>query len=178
MTPTTDQIPLLLFDGQHPAGQEVWQIELPLPPREASPNHHVHWRYKTGASGRVSEYRRECAEIIRNAGLPPLKAPVVLNLEFYYARPSVEAAEHLYRYRPRKKVWEFKHAICRDEDNARSSAKPAQDAFIDAGIVAGKGDGKRYVKSGFCWLYTTAKEHRGRTCLIMTVQGERMEERV
>jgi Holliday junction resolvase RusA-like endonuclease len=131
---------------------------LPLPPKKLSPNGREHWRYKAQA---VKAYRGSCAEWfqsqmhgIKRSDLPGFQNRVVIDLEFYLCR--LKGDESLY--------------YPKDEDNARSAMKAAQDALKDAGIIPG--DGKRLVKVGSTTLYTRAKEHRGFTCVVMTLRSE------
>ena len=137
-------------------------VELRLPPRELSPNARPHWTLKSKA---VKSYREECASTFRLANLPRFISPVIVHLEFYQFRnPALKVL------RPRKGVYEFPFAISRDEDNARASFKSGQDSMKDAGVIPD--DGRKNVRSGSCTLYSTQKEHQGRTCLVVTIEGE------
>jgi len=120
------------------------------------------WRAKAPA---VKQYKALCADILREARVPLFMSPVWLHLQFYQFRnPELKV------WRPRKKVWDFPFAISRDEDNARASVKALQDALKLAGVVPD--DGRKHVRSGTCDLYNTAKEHQGRTCVVVTIEGE------
>lgn len=155
--------PLLLFDGAHPDGQEVWHVELPLPPRACSPNRRGHARFH---ADEIKAYRRTCELLYRAANIPRLKAPVTISLDFYYYRNP-----RLRVWRPRRKVWEFNLCFCLDDDNAIGSFKSGRDAMFDAGLIPG--DTKKSLRMGGVRLHTTAKEHQGRTSVVVTLQAER-----
>lgn len=147
---------------------EAWQIELPLPPKGAGSNARGSWKWMAAP---LAEYRAECARLLREANIPALEMPITVHLDFYYCRGKTWTHPHLYKWRPRKKVWEFMYQCCQDETNARESCKQAQDALQDAGIVPR--DSRRYVRSGRCTIHGTAKEHLGKTGLVMTITGNR-----
>jgi len=139
-----------------------YRFELPLPPKEASPNFHGHWRAKHKA---VSAYRRACSSVLRDMITPafvPLEPPVKVHLDFYLCRsPDV-----FMRWGGLFEGDSFYYP--RDGDNARASAKAAQDALIDAGFL--KTDSNKTVQVGETRLHTTKKEHKGRTCLFVTLE--------
>ena len=92
-------------------------FEIPLPPRMLSPNARGHWAKKSRA---VKAYR-EAGKIGCLCGMGrtrPRYERIEIEYDFYLRRiPGADC------YYPR------------DEDNARSAMKPAQDGFVDAGIV-------------------------------------------
>lgn len=122
---------------------------LPLPPVNLSPNARCHWRPKAAA---VKAYRQQSAALMRAAQVPQFDGLVAVDLEFYLCRIAGDKTS----YYPK------------DEDNARASMKAAQDALMDAGIIAG--DGKKHVRVGETLLRTRAKEHKGFTCVVMRVR--------
>lgn len=130
---------------------------LPLPPKKISPNGRgKHWGGKARA---VKAYREQCAWIMkqwrfRHTEAELIQGRVIVDLEFYLCRLAGDKAS----YYPK------------DEDNARGAMKAAQDALKDAEIIAG--DGKRLVGIGKTKLYTRAKEHKGFTCVVMTLRKE------
>jgi hypothetical protein len=160
--------PLFLFDGASPDGQEVWTIELPLPPKGTGSNARGSWLWNKDA---IREYRAECARRLTEAQLPPFRMPVVIHLAFYYHRGKPATNPENFKWRPRLKKWDFRYQVCYDEGNAREGAKPAIDALQEAGIVPR--DSRRNVRQGFCTLYGAQKEHRGKTGLVMIIQAER-----
>lgn len=144
-----------------PAGQPSPRrhvVELPLPYRECSPNYRGHTKVR---ARKVAAYRQACFYAIRKAGLGPMPAPVTLHLEFFLARPATLAE----RYKRADLYFPL------DDDDAIGSFKPGRDALADVGIV--KADTKRYVRQGSCHLYTRAEEHRGRCCLVLTIEEAR-----
>lgn len=126
-----------------------YSLELPLPPKQCSPNGRYHWAEK---AKEVKAYRQAVGEYLfyvhKLAGA--FEMPVIIDLEFYLCRKDVNY------YYPR------------DEDNARASFKSGQDALVDAGVVPS--DSKKNVRAGSVKLYTRAKEHKGRTCVVMTIR--------
>lgn len=124
-----------------------FSVELPLPPKEASPNARVHWGAKARA---VRLYRETCGTLARmKIGRRRLER-VRIDLDFYLCRGRDTAS-----YFPR------------DCDNAISSAKAAIDGLRDIGIVVN--DSKKFVTIGETRLHTTKKEHQGKTCLVLTI---------
>lgn len=136
-----------------------YQITVPLPPKEASPNFHpasIGARMKQATAIRM--YREQCGVIMcsANANILAIECRVAIHLDFYLARPLPWKGYREGLYYPR------------DADNARASAKAAQDALVDAGII--KGDSARYVDAGYTRLHTTQKEHQGRAELVITLE--------
>ena len=124
------------------------EIELPLPPKQASPNNRAHWATTRSAT---TAYRQMCATSYMIAKVPALKTPVKIHLDFYLCRTPMTL--YCERYFPK------------DADNARASFKAGQDAMQDAGLIPG--DSKRYVIPGETNLYTTKKQHKGRSCVVV-----------
>lgn len=147
--------PLVARFIEREAGKGELVFVLPLPPQVISPNGRGHWAKKSRA---VRQYREQCANLMRATHQPPLSpGRVVIDLEFYLCR-VVNDRTSLYP---------------RDEDNARGAMKAAQDALKDAALIAG--DGKDFVRMGKTTLYTQAKEHRGFTCVVMTLRKDKGE---
>lgn len=129
------------------------EIELPLPPKACSPNRRGHWR--SHADG-IAAYRAQTANDYRLAKIGALKTPVKMHLDFYLARTA--QAVYSKRYFPK------------DADNARASFKAGQDAMQEAGLVPG--DSKRYVVPGETNLFTTKKQHKGRSCVVVRFEEQ------
>lgn len=147
--------PLVARFIEREAGKGELVFVLPLPPQVISPNGRGHWAKKSRA---VRQYREQCANLMRATHQPPLSpGRVVIDLEFYLCRVANDRTS-LYP---------------RDEDNARGAMKAAQDALKDAALIAG--DGKDFVRMGKTTLYTQAKEHRGFTCVVMTLRKDEGE---
>lgn len=132
--------------------ERVYQVELPLPPKEASPNDRSHWAKKRGKNGAVSLYRQTCAWLYRDAQIPQLKNATI-DLD-YYLGPDLWGIS----YRPR------------DEQNGRAAFKAAQDALVDAGVIPG--DSARYVHDGYTRIHSRKKDHQGRCCVVVTITEE------
>ena len=60
------------------------------------------------------------------------------------------------RYRPR------------DEANAIDAFKAGQDALVDAGVLVD--DTRKYLRQGPVTIYSGAKEHKGRACVVVQLQ--------
>jgi hypothetical protein len=136
-------------------------VRLPLPPHCASPNARVDHRM---ASRRIREYRERCAALIVEAGVPSLRTPTVVSLTYYLCRyrDPIRVCGQLYN--PQSFVYP------RDLDNARTCAKAAQDALQDAGVIPS--DGAIYVRLGDTIIHSRKPDHKGLTCLDMTIREE------
>ena len=93
------------------------ELDLPMPPRELSPNYRGHWREVAPIR---RDYREHClmlalVAIQNNGGRPeyPLAPPVV--------------AEVTFTFPDRRR---------RDQDNALAGLKAAWDGLVDAGLLA------------------------------------------
>lgn len=126
-----------------------YTVELPLPPKGCSKNVRRHWTIRHNAN---QSYRACCALLYRIAKIPAL-GQVRLSLEFYNGGRVVGVDDGLYRPL--------------DDANAIASFAAAQDALVDAGVVLS--DSSKYVKQGPVEIYGTAKQHRGRACVVLTI---------
>ena len=125
----------------------VYTVEVPLPPRELSPNTYRHWRAVSKAK---KEYRLDCYVAFKAAAIPTM-GRIRVSLDFYNGRiPGCD------RYRP----W--------DVGNAISSCKGLLDSLVDAGIV--KDDSRRYMELGPVRIFGTKQEHGGRSCVDVTIE--------
>lgn len=124
-------------------------IELPLPPVWCSPNLKSHWSIKAKAT---RLYRESCGYLVlKQLGRRRAKGQVTIDLDFYLAKNGYP--DDLYRPR--------------DPDNAIASTKAAVDSLRDSGLITN--DSKKYVRIGNVNLYSTKKEHQGRSALVLTV---------
>lgn len=134
-------------------------IELPLPPRECSPNWTGHYMLKANA---VRRYRDDChfAFYLAYAGRDgkflgqnpnPLHTPITIHLEYFCCRRPGDRS-----YFPK------------DSDNAIGAFKHGRDSLKDAGLIPD--DSAKYVIVGRCNIYRTKREHKGRCCLIVTIE--------
>lgn len=133
----------------------VW-IEVDLPPKALSPNAAgSHWRARHQAE---KTYKQQCA--YRFACVGPLPPPITVHLEFYLGRgqATFDRVARRDRYFPK------------DEDNARSSFKRGQDALIVAGVIPN--DSIKYLHAGRIVLFTQAKDHGGRACVMVGLEYE------
>lgn len=138
----------------------IYKVILPLPPVKLSPNQGFGSNRFKHAS--VKPYRAKCAYLLREAakrGKWPIPFNfLVLHMEFYLCKPDN------FEDMPKSKRPYLPH----DADNARASAKAAQDALMDAGIIAN--DSKDYIEPGKTKVYGKAELHDGRTCLVFTIE--------
>lgn len=138
-----------------PSRVSTYRVELPLPPIDCSPNRGAaHWAIKHKAR---RSHAASCVRALKAAGIPPLQTPIRVHLAFYLCRPT----DTLGKFRVRDLYFP------RDRDNAIASAKGAQDALKEAGIIPD--DGARHVEIAPPDLFTRREEHQGRTCLVMTI---------
>jgi hypothetical protein len=138
-----------------------YTVRLPLPPACASPNARVDHR---AAASAKRGYRELCAQQIIAAGVPTLRLPISVSLEYYLFRPA-DAVLVAGRYFHPKNL-----AYPRDLDNARACAKGAQDALQDAGVIAS--DGAAFVLIGDTTIYSRMRDHNRLTCLDLTIREE------
>ena len=123
-------------------------IEIPLPSRACSPNTYKHWRTR----GRGAKELREwafMAAMEKNA--PMMQAPVRVSHTWYMAKRGPDDC-----YRPI------------DAGNAQASLKAAIDGLVDAKLIPG--DNHKQLKWGECRLYRTAKEHKGKCGVVLTLE--------
>jgi 3',5'-cyclic AMP phosphodiesterase CpdA len=139
-------------------GERV-EVEIPLPPKAASPNRMGrHWGAKWRARKR---YQAECEFDLRKVAsrIRALPRPVVLEATFYLGRGATpgERYQRKARYFPR------------DEDNAGASLKGAIDALVTSGALAD--DSSAHLTVGRLRLLTRHKEHRGRAVVVLSFVG-------
>jgi len=135
----------------------TYTVELALPPKECSPNWRGHWAKKARA---VKDYRQDCAQRFRAAGVPALPLPVRVGLSYYLWRGS--GAQTIY-----ERMGLF---FPRDRDNAWAGAKSAIDSLQDAGVIPN--DSGRCVHLGDLQLFSREKDHGRRTALVVTLKTE------
>jgi hypothetical protein len=139
------------------------EIEVPLPPKGASPNsNRGHWGPKARARRR---YQSECEVELRKvaASIRALGVPVSIVATFYLGRGTtdVERYQRSARYFPR------------DEDNAIASLKGAIDAIVSSGAL--RDDSTRYLAVERPVLLRRAREHRGRACVVFAFRRARQD---
>lgn len=143
-------------------------VVLPLPPIEASLNHHPATRGgRMKQAAAVKAYRAECARRFRKAlgDSQPFSGPVVLNYFWFLGR--TQATEQSGKKRA------LRDALCRpkDKDNAIGAAKPIQDAMTDAGLLP-KGDAAGRVRVGEVDLCAKATLHGGAKGVLVVITEE------
>lgn len=124
-------------------------IELPLPPIQCSPNRPTHWAVKARAT---REYRETCGYLVlKQLGQRRAQGQVTIDLDFYLAKSKLP------------------DGLCRprDTDNAIAASKAAIDSLRDSGLITN--DSKKHVRIGNVNLYSTKKEHQGRSVLVLRV---------
>lgn len=132
----------------------AWECEIPLPPRSVSPNRKSseHWSKRHKA---VKEYKGACYFLFISAKLDG-RLPfgwggkVTISADFYMAPNPYDGC-----VRPR------------DEDNAQGCLKPAIDALVEADVI--RGDSAKYVHTGRVRLFSKAKDHKGRHCVVIRI---------
>lgn len=123
-------------------------ITLPLPHKKLSTQNSGHWYTKKHY---IEQYRKRCANQYIIDRLPKgITGKVILHLDFYLARLDPT------RYYPL------------DEGNARGSFKAGQDGLVDAGILTN--DSYKHVEDGHTTLHRTKDRHKGRCCVILTIE--------
>ena len=122
-------------------------ITLPLPHKRLSPQNNGLPLHKAGY---VKSYRQRCANECILRKLPKFTKLVIIHLDFYLARLDPT------RYYPL------------DSSNARASFKAGLDGMCDAGIF--QNDSYLHVEDGRTTLHRTKDKHKGRCCLILTIE--------
>jgi hypothetical protein len=140
---------------QHPS-ELAYEIELPLPPRAASPNYRGHTKARASA---IRQYRQDCYFLLRAARVPALEPPVRVSYTFYLAKPETTAE----RYNLANLYFPL------DDDDAIGAMKAARDALADAGVVPC--DSRSFVRQGGVEWRTTKDVHEGRRCVVMRLEG-------
>lgn len=97
------------------SGRAVLELDLPMPPRELSPNYRGHWAQ---IAGYKKDYRDHCLVLAKSVmwrakGKYPLPGPVVAEVTFT-----------------------FPNHRRRDQDNVLAALKAAWDGCVDAGLLA------------------------------------------
>ena len=89
-------------------------LDLPMPPKELSPNHRGHWR-------EIAPIRRDYRELCR------LLAQNMMQHGGKYPLPGPVVAEVTFTFPNRRR---------RDQDNALAALKACWDGLVDAGLLA------------------------------------------
>ena len=136
-----------------------YEFTLPLPPRGLSPNV-MKGRHFGGIARMKQEYIRACLFLILHAQtekhLPTtVKTPCILNLIFCYSKGQTDI----------EKYHRSALAFCRDDDNAIGSFKSGRDALKISGLITD--DSAKHLRIGTVQLFTTAKEHKNRACILV-----------
>jgi hypothetical protein len=133
------------------------QVELPLPPRELSPNasRPGNWWIKSKAA---KEYRATCGMLLWQArekdGSILFPNGCILTYEWYCG--GNRKGDGLLRIR--------------DEDNSLLAAKRIQDSLVDAKYVCD--DSAKFVSIKEVKLYRKKEEHQGRCCIVLTIEAK------
>jgi len=140
----------------------VIEIEIPLPPQGVQQNQRRHWRETAAA---IRGYRLMCRGAAANAGKVPV--PVKIHAEFFMGR---SAQEKTWAQARRARGLKPKPIVYRPLDtmNAIAALKAAIDGIVDAGVLPG--DSHKQVQWGDVNLYRTAKEHKGRSCVVLRLE--------
>jgi crossover junction endodeoxyribonuclease RusA len=130
---------------------------LPLPPRECSPNARVHWVAKAAA---VRDFRADCgiliAQVAMRAPRRLLVTPVVITLDIYCGHTWVgDMVIADGRYRPK------------DVDNALAACKPLIDAIVDAGVIPD--DSTKHVRRIITTIHPHDRSKRSPSGIILRV---------
>jgi hypothetical protein len=147
-----------------------FRAEIPLPPKELSPNERLHWAAKNRAT---HAYREACGWAYKKALGDAIMAGRVLRLE--------AGSTAIDGQRPKKLILDVEYYCTRrsggyhpkDEDNARASLKAAIDALKDVGVI--ESDAKDRLTWGAFKLVTTArgvgKRHPGVVVMLTVADG-------
>jgi hypothetical protein len=128
-------------------------IEIWLPPQSVAQN--FHGKRREHFSGKKAYRTHARDEVLAQAHRFQFKKPVVLRHEWYMGKERKEELGLIpKRYRPL------------DVGNAIGALKAAIDGLCDAGLLVS--DSHDRLKWGECELYRTAKEHGGRSCVVLT----------
>jgi hypothetical protein len=138
---------------------DSFEIEIPLPPKECSPNYRGHWRVqgraKSGYRGVVSwEVSQILRELKNTSSYRFPVSKIRIDALFYLNQKQGDPFSESY-YFPR------------DEDNAIASLKAAIDGLVDAGVIAN--DSRNYMEFGAVKLLRREQEHKGKRCVVLTV---------
>ena len=104
-----------------PSARVSVELDLPMPPRELSPNYRGHWGK---IAGYKKSYRDHCLVLAKSV-MWRQKRLYPKDGEFPLALPVV--AEVTFTFPDRRR---------RDQDNALASLKAAWDGLVDAGLLA------------------------------------------
>ena len=129
-----------------------YQVTLPLPPRECSPNGAGLSRHWSARHPAKKAYREVCTAIMKEAKIGLLPVPVTVDFDFYCCRKG-DTFHSLY--------------MPRDTDNALAALKVVIDSLVHAEIISD--DSSRYLHLGCTRLRHTQAEHQGKTCLVVTL---------
>lgn len=138
-----------------------FEIELPLPPADAGGNFRGTTQSRKRQT-RIAHYRKNCARTFLGCKLPAAAGPVTVHLDYYLCRDLNYPAARL--------AYLNKCYFPRDRDGARYGAKSAQDALQDAGVIVS--DAAARVIDGNTNIWSKKEDHKGRTCLVMTLEYE------
>lgn len=133
----------------------MYQVEFPLPVREASSNRRGRWQKH---SKPYAGYKEDCILLARNAANRgnwprPIGDRVEMDLDFYMCRTEA------------KRTGSY---CALDWDNAITAFKPVQDALKEAGLLAG--DTLRKLRPGRITYQIEPNEHKGRACVVVTLR--------
>jgi hypothetical protein len=133
---------------------KVVEVFVPLPPQGCQQNNRRHWRVVARA---VKEYRLAAQAACQ--GKATLKPPVRVHHTWFMGRTTAElvVVDHK-RYRPM------------DEGNAIGALKAAIDGLVDGKVLAG--DTAKELRWGDCVMHRTAKEHQGKSGVLLTLVEE------
>lgn len=117
-------------------GVMSFDVELPLPPKELSPNARVHYMVRARAT---KQHRHDCYLVMLGAKPKGWEGNSPIELDFVY-----------------RAFRGCGGAVFRDCTNALSACKALIDGIVDAGVVPN--DSKRWLSIGHFKLMTTARE--------------------
>lgn len=128
-------------------------LEIPLPPKGCAQNDHSHWRVRAKAN-QIHKDEAFAVALEQYMRVGQLCPPVVVHHTWYMARDEREGMRGVpRRYRPL------------DEGNAIGALKAAIDGIVLAGLLPS--DAHNVLRWGDGRLFRTAKEHGGKSCVLL-----------
>lgn len=132
------------------------ELTIPLPPKGCAQNTRMHWRVRHKAD-QISRDEAFGAALEAYMTHGAFSGPVRVHHTWYMARNAAEGARGVpRRYRPL------------DEGNAIGALKAAIDGVVASGLI--RADDHKSLKWGDGVLLRSAKDHQGRSCVVLVFE--------
>jgi len=154
-------------------GAKVLTVEISLPRQGTQQNNRKHWR-AVSAAVRQARQEAETLGLQAKGRLPkhlvPLPTPVRIHHEWFMGLTKIE---RLCKDKgvPMKKKDKVYRPM--DEGNAIGALKGPIDGLVDSGLLVGDKAGQ--IKWGECVLNRNEKAHKGRSCVVLTLEYKEVE---